>query len=146
MQIQKSETGVLALPSGENVWREAWRQKDMDPSGNQKQSILARAQYRRKAGWWPAREILQCQSENHVLNAADAGSYWRPAAAAKSLQSCPTPCNPMDCSPPGSSAHGIFQARVLEWGAIAFSDWRPAGNAFCVWLSNKLRVAFLLFG
>ena len=43
------------------------------------------------------------------------------AAAAKSLQSCPTLCDPMDCSPPGSSVHGIFQARVLEWGAIAFS-------------------------
>ena len=40
------------------------------------------------------------------------------AAAAKSLQSCPTLCNPMDCSPPGSSIHGIFQARVLEWSAI----------------------------
>ena len=37
-------------------------------------------------------------------------------------QSCPTPSDPMDCSPPGSSVHGIFQARVLEWGAIAFSD------------------------
>ena len=37
-------------------------------------------------------------------------------------QSCPTLCNPMDCSPPGSSVHGIFQARVLEWGAIAFSN------------------------
>ena len=36
-------------------------------------------------------------------------------------QSCPTLSNPMDCSPPGSSVHGIFQARVLEWGAIAFS-------------------------
>ena len=34
-------------------------------------------------------------------------------------QSCPTPRNPMDCRPPGSSVHGIFQARVLEWGAIA---------------------------
>ena len=33
-------------------------------------------------------------------------------------QSCPTPSDPMDCSPPGSSIHGIFQARVLEWGAI----------------------------
>ena len=43
------------------------------------------------------------------------------AAAAKSHQSCPTLCDPMDCSLPGSSAHGIFQARVLEWGAIAFS-------------------------
>ena len=36
-------------------------------------------------------------------------------------QSCLTLRDPMDCSPPGSSAHGIFQARVLEWGAIAFS-------------------------
>ena len=35
-------------------------------------------------------------------------------------QSCLTLSNPMDCSPPGSSVHGIFQARVLEWGAIAF--------------------------
>ena len=36
-------------------------------------------------------------------------------------QSCPTLIDPMDCSLPGSSIHGIFQARVLEWGAIAFS-------------------------
>ena len=43
------------------------------------------------------------------------------AAAAKSLQWCPTLCNTIDGSPPGSSVHGIFQARVLEWGAIAFS-------------------------
>ena len=39
------------------------------------------------------------------------------------IQSCPTLSNLMDCSPPGSSVHGIFQARVLEWGAIAFSDY-----------------------
>ena len=37
-------------------------------------------------------------------------------------QSCPTLCYPMDCSLPGSSVHGILQARVLEWGAIAFSE------------------------
>ena len=37
-------------------------------------------------------------------------------------QSCPTLSDPMDCSPPGSFIHGIFQARVLEWGAIAFSE------------------------
>ena len=43
------------------------------------------------------------------------------ATAAKSLQSCPTLCNPMACSTPVSSIHGIFQARVLAWGAIAFS-------------------------
>ena len=37
-------------------------------------------------------------------------------------QSCPTPSDPMDYSLPGSSVHGIFQARVLEWGAITFSE------------------------
>ena len=39
-------------------------------------------------------------------------------------QSCPTLCDPMGCNPPGSSVHGISQARVLEWGAIAFSERR----------------------
>ena len=39
-------------------------------------------------------------------------------------QSCPTLSDPMDCSLPGSSIHGIFQARVLEWGAIAFSKFK----------------------
>ena len=37
------------------------------------------------------------------------------------VKSCPTLSDPMDCSLPGSSTHGIFQARVLEWGAVAFS-------------------------
>ena len=41
---------------------------------------------------------------------------------AKWLQLCPTLCNPVDWSLPGSSVHGIFQARVLEWGATAFSE------------------------
>ena len=44
------------------------------------------------------------------------------AAAAKSLQSCPTLCDPMDCSPPGSPVPGILQARTLEWVAISFSN------------------------
>ena len=52
-------------------------------------------------------------------------------------QSCPTLSDPMDCSLPGSSVHGIFQARVLEWGAIAFavlkifveSIWGPPGSS-----------------
>ena len=43
------------------------------------------------------------------------------AAAAKSFQSCPTLCDPIDGSPPGSPVPGILQARVLEWGAIDFS-------------------------
>ena len=47
------------------------------------------------------------------------------AAAAKSLQSCPTLLDPMGCSPPGFSIHGILQARVLEWGASALSEYCP---------------------
>ena len=51
--------------------------------------------------------------------------HWSGCMKVKSesevAQSCPTLCDPMDCSLPGSSTHGIFQARVLEWGAIAFS-------------------------
>ena len=45
----------------------------------------------------------------------------KPAAAAKSLQSCPTLCNPIDGNPPGSPVPGIPQARTLEWVAISFS-------------------------
>ena len=54
--------------------------------------------------------------------------YWNgvplpsPMHESEVTQSCPTLSNPMDCSLPGSSVHGIFQARVLEWGAIAFSN------------------------
>ena len=44
------------------------------------------------------------------------------AAAVKSLQSCPTLCDPIDCSPPGSPIPGILQARTLEWVAISFSN------------------------
>ena len=47
---------------------------------------------------------------------------WHAAAAAKSLQSCPTLCNPIDSSPPGSPVPGILQARALEWVAISFSN------------------------
>ena len=47
------------------------------------------------------------------------------AAAAKSLQSCPTLCNPIDGSPPGSPTPGILQARTLEWGPMSFSNaWK----------------------
>ena len=46
-------------------------------------------------------------------------------------QSCPTLSDPMDCSLLGSSVHGIFQARVLEWVAIAFSDKKGRNNVIC---------------
>ena len=52
-------------------------------------------------------------------------TVFRPAAAAKSLQSCPTLCDPIDGSPPGSPVPGTLQARTLEWVAISFSNaWK----------------------
>ena len=60
------------------------------------------------------------------------------AAAAKSLQSCPTLCNPRHGSPPGSPVPGILQARTLEWVAISFSNawkWKlKVKSLSCVWL------------
>ena len=63
-----------------------------------------------------------------LLEATQSQMYWPSEAQLHFLesesevaQSCPTLCDPMDCSPPGSSVHGIFQARVLEWVAISFS-------------------------
>ena len=67
--------------------------------------------------------ILVSQSSGRLLatwTCAALGTVLA-AAAAKSLQSCLTLCDPTDRSPPGSSVHGIFQARGLEWCAIAFS-------------------------
>ena len=70
---------------------------------------------------------------------------------AQSLQSCPTLCNPMDHSPPGSSVQGILQARILEWVAMPFSRWSSqprdqtcfsciAGRFFTAELTPKARV------
>ena len=69
-------------------------------------------------------------------------------------QSCPTLCNPMDCSLWGSSVHGIFQARVLEWIATAFSrgssrprDWtqvsRIAGRYFTIWATREAQSIYI---
>ena len=76
------------------------------------------------------------------------GSVLKRCMHVKSLQSCPTPCNPMDSSPPGSSVHGVSQARILEWVAILFSrgssqsrDWTQvsciAGRFFTLWTTKE---------
>ena len=69
---------------------------------------------------------------NMVTNAAAA------AAAAKSLQPCPTLCDPIDGSPPGPAVPGILQVRTLEWVAISFSSawkWKLKVKLLsCVWL------------
>ena len=66
--------------------------------------------------------IMKVPKMQQVDFLADQGELmpFTAAAAAKLLQSCPTLCDPIDCSLPGSSVPGIFQARVLEWVAIAF--------------------------
>ena len=51
-------------------------------------------------------------------------------------QSCLTFSDPMDCSPPGPSVHGVFQARVLEWGAIAFSTAQTMRSHLKLWLRH----------
>ena len=55
-----------------------------------------------------------------------------------SLQSCLTLCDPIDSSLPGSSVHGIFQARVLEWGAIAFSNYILGSENVQLYSSSSL--------
>ena len=73
----------------------------------------------------------------------------------KSLKSCPTLCDPMDCTLPGFSIHGILQARILEWVAISFSrgsspprdrTWvsRIAGRCFTVWAAREAIFSLLL--
>ena len=74
-------------------------------------------------------------------------SFISAAAAAKSLQSCPALCDPIDSSPPVSSVPGILQARVLEWGAIAFSALSSLDPVFSfpfISLSSRSLISFLI--
>ena len=68
--------------------------------------------FSRQEYWVGCHFLLQCMKVKSENEAA---------------QSCPTLCDPMDCSPPGSSVHEIFQARALEWVAIAFSNMYRGG-------------------
>ena len=76
--------------------------------------------------WWPAiYGVAQSRTRLKRLSSSSSSRYADDTtlmAESEVAQSCPTLCNPMDCSPSGSSVHGIFQARVLKWGAIAFSN------------------------
>ena len=106
-----------------------------------KRPRVAKAILRKKSSWRNQTTILQSYSYQDSMLLAQKQKYrWigqdrkfrdklmhpcSPAAAAKSLQSCPTLCDPIDCSPPGSTVPGILQARTLEWVAISFSNaWK----------------------
>ena len=58
-----------------------------------------------------------------MYNTRKYSHYFLVTLHTKSLLSWPTPCNHMDCGPPGSSLHGVFQARILEWVAISSPTW-----------------------
>ena len=66
----------------------------------------------------------QCSGEESLNHWTTKEVPAAAAAAAKSLQSCPTLCDPRDRSPPGSPVPGILQARTLEWAAIAHTCWK----------------------
>ena len=75
------------------------------------------------------RELIQYWFRNIELNQSKCGIpsklYWFTTTTTKSLQSCPTLCDPIDGSPPGSPVPGILQTRTLEWVAISFSNvWK----------------------
>ena len=82
-------------------------------------------------GYLVPRNLLGCKRMAWVFYHTDVlvflwEMWWLPcwdwpAAAARLLQSCLTLCDPKDCSPPGSSLHGVLQARILEWVAMPFS-------------------------
>ena len=91
--------------------------------------------------------------KNCLINNCKEEWYWMlkslNSRISEVTQSCPTLCNPMDYSLPGSYIHGIFQARVLEWVAISFSrgspwprDWiqvsRIAGKRFTIWATREV--------
>jgi len=66
--------------------------------------------------------VLRARELKHKKKETKSSLIRYAAAAAKSLQSCPTLCDPIDGSPPGSPVPGILQARTLEWVALSFSN------------------------
>ena len=109
--------------------------------------------------WSPTLQADSLQSEpsgKPILGIGDSTSA-RVLAVAKNrnlcvlvTQSCPTLCDSVDCSPPGSSVHGILQARILEWVAISYSrgsSWPRnqtwvsciSGRFFTIWAESQLR-------
>ena len=100
-------------------WGQGWREPCKPCNSRHSRTIksLAWSLPRKCIGSLVVR-VVRNETERYTYNRACAAA----AAAAKSLQSCPTLCNPIDGSPPGSPIPGILQARLLEWVAIAFSE------------------------
>ena len=101
--------------------------------------------FSRRSSWPRDRTGISCVSciGRWVFATAPPGKPPTSNAAAKSLQSCPTLCDPIDGSPPGSPVPGIVQARTLEWVAISFSNPHlmapPKLNCWDLWGKDKGR-------
>ena len=91
----------------------------------------------RKRSWHTSWPVLEPESRLHLLGKVFLiyCLFSNFKSESEVAQSCPTLGDPRDCSLPGSSIHGIFQARVLEWGAIAFSSQRVT----LTWLPSSIR-------
>ena len=105
------------------------------------------------------KKLRQHLNWNHIDEMAEKMAYLHPVSTGSEVkwsevaQLCPTLCNPMDCSPPGSSVHGILQARILEWVVITFSrgSSRPRdrtqvsrirGRCFNLWATREASKPF----
>ena len=89
--------------------------------------------------------VLSVSQPSAISQSISGGPQGRTAAAAKSLQSCPTLCDPTGCSPPGSPIHGIFQARVLEWVAIAFFIRVGLASCYSAKMGSYFCLVFFFF-
>ena len=95
-------------------WRKTWRVRHW--------KLKARKPWKHERARSVSKELLGLPSLDQLTYKWPAEVWAAAAAAAKSLQSCPTLCDPIDDSPPGSPGPGILQARTLEWVAISFSN------------------------
>ena len=123
---------------GLHSWPDVWLRKTYLTSLSLPHKLVMRMKWKWCYHCWV---VYMCQSQFqdhflHSLNSPDnIPLKWVTAAA---LQSCPTLCDPIDGSPPGSPVPGILQARTLEWLAISFSNawkWKMKSKSFShVWL------------
>ena len=96
------------------------------------------------AGGWPL--TILPKAGQQVLTWRRLAGHLVLISESEVAQSCLTLCDPTDCSLPGSSAHGIFQARVLEWGAIAFSVRVHSNDYIIHWWIVDRNLNTLTFG
>ena len=99
-------------------------------------------------GWMKHKLESRLLGETSIISDMQMITLWQKVKWSEVTESCPTLCDPVDCIPPGSSVHGILQARILEWVAIFFSrryswprDWTQvshiAGRRFNLWATRE---------